>query len=253
MQSRHLLIPLLIVAHVLIGLVVWSLGDIPEHGQRLFLAVVAASQVNLLAIWTALGRRAAPWRLVALVAAVVGWSWIEASVTGDDPYWVGLLLPTAATLVAVLAVARFSKLRLHITDADHTYIEDDRPWQFSLGHLFAWTTSLAICLGLLSLTFRHCHDWNGSNLSKLPAITIGSTVVVLICCLSLASIAHLRQGLVALLLSLVLLAFVFERILPVLIHPSMGVFVGLQIPVIVATLLVCRMAGYRMSWKRKNS
>ena len=250
MQTRHLLITLLVIAHVLIGLVVWSMGELlPEYRERLLLlAVVASSQVGLLAIWTALGRRAAPWRLAALIAAVVGWSWILSSIQGGGLELVVFLLPSAATVVVILVVARFYGLRFYIIDAEPADIEDNRPWQFTLSRLFAWTTSLAICLGLLSLTFRHCHDWNADNLLAIPIFTIGSTAVILFCCLWLTLTGLRRQLLVSL---LVILLFGFG--LFVHIHHSILLLFALKILLIVATLLVFRVAGYRLSWKRKNS
>ena len=249
MQTRHLLITLLLVAHVLVGLVVWSMGELPrEFGNCLLLVVVASSQVGLLAIWLALGRRATPWRLAALIAVVVGWSWILSSIQGGGPDGVVFLLPQAATVVTVLALARFLGLRLYVIDAEPADIEGNRPWQFTLARLFAWTTSLAICLGLLSLTFRHCHDWNADNLLAIPIFTIGSTAVILFCCLWLALTGLRRQLLVSL---LVILLFGYG--LFVHIHHSILLLFALKILLIVASLLVFRVAGYRLSWKRKES
>lgn len=250
MQTRHLLITLLLAAHVLVGLVVWSVAEFqayPEFKTRVLILLVGGSQVGLLAIWLALGRCAAPWRMSALVAVVVAWSWIW-SLVDDDPIVVFIFLPLGAIVVAVLALARLRGLWLNITDVEFANIEDDRPWQFTLARLFAWTTSLALCLGLLSLTFRHCSDLSTSQFSQLPTLILGSTIVTLIC-LWLTLPGLRRQMFVVL-----LVVFLFGCGLFIYVdNTKIRFFLVLQIPIIVATLLVFRVAGYRLSWKRKNS
>lgn len=251
MQTRHVLITLLVLAHVLVGLVVWSIFGIPpENATRVLLGGVASSQVGLLAIWTALGRRATPWRLTALISVVVAWSWIVASLSGKGPDAMYFFLPLAATIAAFLASARFFGLRLCTIDAEPTNTEDSRPWQFSLARLFAWTTSLAICMGLLSLTVRHCSDGYTSNLSELPIITIGSTVIV-ITCLFMTLSALRRQMLIVLLVILLLMCV--HGVFLTADYTNQRLFFLLQIPPTIGSLLVCRVAGYRLSWKRKNA
>ncbi len=267
MQTRHLLITLLLLAHVLVGLVVWSMGELPrEFGNCLLLVVIAGSQVGLLAIWLALGRRAAPWRLVALIGTIVGWSWIVASVQGGYPDGVIFLLPQAAAIAAILVLARMNGLRLYQIDSDLNVnasddSEDNRPWQFSLSQLFAWTTSLAICLGLLSLTFQHFHGWEAVNWVEVLANTIGSIAFILISLWLTLGIRLSYLELVVLSLIVVTLALLTKA--PSSVTPSphsfwdiclnFVKFFALPTPFFVGSFLVFRVAGYRLSWKRKNS
>ena len=247
MQTRHLLITLLVVAHVLVGLVAWSMGEFAKE-TFLLIAVVAISQVGLLAIWLALGRRAAPWRLVALIGTIVGWSWILSSIQGEGPETVVFLLPLAATVAAILALARSLGLQLYVIDAEPTKIEDNRPWQFTLARLFAWTTSLAICLGLLSLTFRHCKNWNHLDLYIISKSAVVWSAVMLICLWATLT-DHGRR-----LLAVMLLVILF--VYPTISHPDSIIeryFFVQQIAMVVASLLVFRVAGYRLGWKRKES
>ncbi|MBN2294083.1 MAG: hypothetical protein JXM70_16775 [Pirellulales bacterium] len=247
MQTRHVLIALLILAHVLVGLVVWSLGELPNYGHRLFLIVVATSQANLLAVWTALGRRASPWRVAALVSVVVGWSWIISLVGGRDIDSMFFLLPIGITTVGILVSARFLGLGLYVIDTEQSDAEHKLPWQFSLARLFAWTTSLSVCLGLLSITLRHCRDWENHLSGDVFTLVIGSTIVTLIC-LWLTLTDFRRQLVVALLVVLLfghgLFVYIDDK--------TYRWFFVLQIPLIAASLLVFRIAGYRLKWKRKN-
>ena len=255
MQTRHVLITLLVAAHILVALAVvaWAQMSGRLGGQILF-SVVSVGQVGLLSIWTALGRSAAPWRPVALIATIVAWIWVGESKTGGgvDPYLLVLFLLVAATTVAIFAAARGFGLRLFLPGVDS--VENDGPWQFSLSRLFAWTTSLSICLGLLSLACRHCHLFhlwpNANHITALAVIVIELTAIILIApCLAwmrlrFSYISFTFPVIFALLL-VILLAYRFFW--PALLRPIVT-YCGLELLFLVGSLVVLRVAGYRLGF-----
>ena len=256
MQPRHLLISLLILVHILLGLVVCPLGKMlantlrDNSGSILLLISVSASQIGLLSIWLALGRRAAPWRLTALVATIVGWSWLEWLVLGRwHQRGVFFFLMSSLSVCLILAVARFFGLQLHNKDVETT--EENNLLQFTLGRLFAWTTSLAICLGLLSPTIHYCADTNAHNLLGVFVFSSIEFAIILVCLWATLTDLGWR------LLVVLLLIIVFSQpvIFVIKTHElrQLLTFYVQQIPLVVGSLMVCRVAGYRLKWKRKNS
>ena len=252
MQTRHVLITLLVAAHILVALAVVAGVQLSDgHGSQKLLGCVSLGQIGLLSIWTALGRWAAPWRPVVLTATIVAWYWVEWKITGGSDLLVILQLVAAAT-VAILAAARCFGLRLFLPDVDP--VENDGPWQFSLARLFAWTTSLSICLGLLSLACRHCHLFhlwpNANHITALAVIVIELTAIILIApCLAwmrlrFSYISFTFPVIFALLL-VILLAYRFFW--PALLRPIVT-YCGLELLFLVGSLVVLRVAGYRLGF-----
>jgi len=246
MQTRHILITLLAAAHVFVALAVVSWAQLPgEFADRITFLVVSTGQVGLLSIWMALGRRAAPWRPVALLAVIVAWGWVEASKTGVGLQGLFVFLSASMATVAILATARGFGLRLFLPDVEET--KDTGPWQFSLSRLFAWTTSLSICLGLVSLLFRHLFE--GANDVYGSEAAFFSTVSTAINLMSLL-VAWMRLRYRNFAAVVVFLLLVFLLLLPC--QPQFFTFVftyfGLQFLLLVGSLVVVRVAGYRLEF-----
>ena len=246
MQTRHVLITLLVAAHILVALAVVSGAQLPDGrgGWALLFEIVSVGQVGLLSIWTALGRRATPWRPAALIAAIVAWSWVALNTYGN-PRWLVVFLPMAMTTVTILVVARGFGLRLFLPGVDPT--ENDGPWQFSLSRLFAWTTSLSICLGLLSLTFRHIWDGSSSHWLTIAVVTIGLTAIILIS-LWLAwmrlRFSYIYSPVIFALVMVLMLAGGFSGRL----FTDFDTYCGLEMLFLVSSLVVLRVAGYRLKF-----
>ena len=251
MQTRHILIMLLVAAHVLVGLAVVAGARLPgRFGESIVFAVVSAGQVGLLSIWTALGRRAAPWRPVVLILMIVAWSWFETSKTSANPHWLLVFLPTATVTVAVLYTARAFGLRLFLPEVDST--EKEGPWQFSLSRLFAWTTSTAICLGLMCFVFRH---FNISSDTHWPTVIILSICLASIILISpwLAWMRLSRRTTLALALIIALLLVILRIFFPPtpLEETIIAAYCCLELLFMVGSLVVLRVAGYRLEFYKK--
>ena len=246
MKTRPVLISLLIAAHVSVAMaVVAEIGSPTVFGVWLPVTVVSTAQVGLLSIWTALGRRATAWRPTILIAAIVGWSWIDAKI-GLPAHIMVVVLPVAVATVTVLCVARLLGLRVFLDREDQT--ENHVPWQFSLRQMFAWTTSLAISLGLLIETFRHLQF-------AYPVIRPGEFVLTIVLItgaifisIMLAWFQSRRHNIVLLSIFTLLLVILYLICCstPRMYFP-LGVFFILVTLIDAASLLVLRVAGYRIT------
>ena len=251
MQTRHVLITLLVAAHVFVALAVVEGVQLPDRfGSRMLLGVVSIGQIGLLSIWTALGRRAAPWRPAVLIALIVAWIWVASSETdGIDPYLLVLFLLVAATTAAILATARGFGLRLFIPEVDP--VKNDGPWQFSLSRLFAWTTSLSICLGLLSLTFRHIRDGSSSHWLTIAVVAIGLMAIILISpWLAWMRLRFSYTTFTFPVIFTLVLVLLFAGGFSGLLFTDFAMYCGLELLFLVGSLVVLRVAGYRLEFTR---
>ncbi len=250
MKTRPVLITLLIAAHISIAMAVVAGTKLPgRYGDWLPMAVVSTGQIGLLSIWTALGRRATPWRPAVLIAAIVGWSWIETAKNGGGTHWLVVFLPVAATTVAILLAARIRGLRLYLPE-DNRGGKCDR-WQFTLQSLFAWTTSLAFCLGIVIFALR---DFRIGQSTNWPAEIFMTTVFIVSVIVTSTYFAWIRprfsytlcSTIYALLMAALLTYWCFGPQLSI----TIGVYCALEMSFLIASLLVLRVAGYRLEMKK---
>ncbi len=191
MIHARVLIGLLFVATVLVDSAVWrALLWATQHGKpdvsvlMMTASSLPFSQVGLVALWTGLGRTAAPWRVLGVVLTAACWSWLVAVLFASDPPpftrrflefatpWTFFLLLEAAAIAAPLSVARligFSLASAADLECGRRDLERPRRFQFSLRSLFAWMTATAIALGATGYTFhlRHFGIVEGSLLQML--------------------------------------------------------------------------------------
>ena len=136
-----------------------------ELDPRVLLAgeVLAFSQVSLMAVWLAWGRRpvAAPGRLLGTWLMIAFWSLLFRSTVPPGDGWrlmsttLGIVFLAEAVVVAApLLVARLRGFELG-DDLPQPLAKAARPgaFQFTLGSLLLWTAVTAFCLGTAALVF----------------------------------------------------------------------------------------------------
>ena len=181
LKSRYLLPALLILATVLVD-AVW----ITRYGRDLdlietVLVGVIFGQIAALGHWLVLGRMPVLLRLVIVLGGAgllsVGISLPEMESVADMMSIVVFYSSLFAAPAAVMRLAGFSFARPDSGEpssstwnggrpAFWSKLSVLRPWQFSLGTLFAWTTCAALLMGLfqwIGLPWPEFVDWTDSH------------------------------------------------------------------------------------------
>jgi hypothetical protein len=115
--------------------------------------ILLFSQNALTAIWVGSGRTRLPWRLlVGAMEILLAGGLIKTLIVPEEPLheFCWFLAAQMITILGVLGVSAAAGCRLQST-VDPTTGKYDRqsPSQFTLLNLFAWTTALAVIVGLL--------------------------------------------------------------------------------------------------------
>jgi hypothetical protein len=144
----------------------------PDVRVKLWLAL-ALSQIALVAIWAGLGSSFAALRIPVLIGAAIGWAtllyWPHNSTRYlgafnfylAESLWTIRLLCQAFVIYLPLGVARIWGLRLARRGDAASPTVPLRRFQFSIANLLAWTTGVAVMLGLSRYLFeliRQCAD-----------------------------------------------------------------------------------------------
>ena len=263
MQASRLLMFLLLLAAVLVDLVMLSaVGSFAGgffHWPHPLLAVLfslAFSQVSMAAVWAGLSNTSLPWRLAGLVGVVTVWSVALARDANVGGYgrndWGVLLLGHALFILSILLVVRARGGRL--ANRLKTKVEpEERRWQFSLGHLFAWLTATSVSLGLL----RYTIDFNAPIAGRDWPETIEVGLCNAVVCLATvwAVLSGKRMVLRAVVLGLAagaILSFPLMHDSELDTYLSLAVLWILQIVWLLAWLFVLRTAGIRFVWSDRG-
>jgi hypothetical protein len=266
MKNPWLLVVLLLAATLLVDLVALStvfsdreLGPPPPHWADVCLISLAMSQVSLVAIWTGLGGRSLPWRVLALVATIVAWarllawSYLEPEATPWRQAVNNLMLAAQSACVLLpLFVVRFTGLELTRTgDAQRTErtAAGRSRLQFSLRYLLSWITVLAVVLGLFQYAFDYRQlpaltpIWR-----ELAAVSLGNVALTLAAIW--VALAARRPVLRAVVLALTTAAVVAAYNTVGCGDPywPCAAVCVLQVVWLVSSLWVFRVAGYRIVW-----
>ena len=258
MQASRLLIFLLLAAVVLVDLVM--LSAVGSAGGGFFrwphplLAVLfslAFSQVSMGAIWAGLSDTSLPWRLAGLVGVATVWSvalaWEPVDAVGygrDD--WSVLLLGHALFILLILLAIRAEGGRLANCLKTNAQPEERR-WQFSLGHLFAWLTATAVSLGLLRYTIDFDSPIAGRYWPEILVFGLCNAVVTLAALWAVLGGKRMVSRVVVLCLAaggVLSLPLFYDNAIAD-IHISWAMLWILQIVWLAAWLFVLRTAGIR--------
>ncbi len=227
----------------------------PDFSQSAFLALMF-SQTSLAGIWMGLGRTPSPLRMLGAIGVIIAWSFLFNYGNGPsvEDWIIDLMIPFA-TISVFLLLARWRGLYcVDAFDPVSRAESDHPPWQFSISNLLAWTTVLAIILGVfkwlgLLASVPHPH------LRTVEVVILGpGLVLVAVAALWMALGARppVRRAPALVLAEAVSLGAVF------LIEPPPSPdlafivwFMILDAVLLVGSLLVFRMVGYRVGWKRR--
>lgn len=123
-----------------------------DHARWWWLAPLMLSQVSLLAIWLALGCGRLAWRLLAATAGVLLWSgWFAGERGTSDARQVAFHLAAQVAAVMLFAVAlRAVGARIVNADREAPIVNKQRRWQFTLGQSLCAITGASLLLAFLT-------------------------------------------------------------------------------------------------------
>ena len=178
MRPSRVLIWLLLLTTLLVDCVVWSAVGAGErlhaaswpHPALGVLFALAFSQVSLTAIWAALATERVSWRLAGAVLVFATWNAVLATLSNErlsdgrlsdgrtgynSTQWVALLAGQILVVFAPSAVARARGVRFVVVTADGPLPDRSAGysrWQFSIASLLAWMTTTGVVLGMIQYT-----------------------------------------------------------------------------------------------------
>jgi hypothetical protein len=271
MNQRRVLIGLLVLAMVLVDAVILLVAEDRELSApvEILLQPFPVGQVSLLAVWAGLGSKRSPWRLLAMALGGAAWSWLAASAPESNGWfdfaWVTSVLALMLLLQAVyvfvpLSVGRLAGLRVVCLSQDTAAAESDtgpRRLQFSLGNLLAWTTAVALLLGILPYVLHRdklAEVWEfGVLLSPLiigpAAMTLAAVWAVLGTRRALLRAAGLCLA-AGTVLALDIVGSIFWGQGSSADAVNRALLFILHLLVVAGSLYVFRVAGYRLRWRR---
>jgi hypothetical protein len=251
-----MLVGLLVATTIVVDVVAMAVVDSTFPGRESlvyhFLVGLTLSQPSLLAIWVAMGRKGPLWRCSAIVAVIVGWSVAWRARFAANALEVGVaLLVQAGFIIGVLGLARLVGAGVVCaTEAGRAL--SPRKFQFTLRQLLVLMTLLAIAMGLIR--------WFGPpeapsvlrrwrSVLELGAFT-GSGAAVTLAALW-AALGVGWPALRLLFLASIVAAAVtgLAYLLPASASRDLWVLLASQSLLVFVSLLVVRMAGYRLAWR----
>jgi hypothetical protein len=207
------------------------------------LMMLFPSQGALLGFWIALGGKHASWRVLLTVGGIVAYLWCVGTVPYVEALWHGLLLVPSICIVSVLLLlARFTGLRIFRGEAS----SQQRP-QFAVRDALVWLTAFAVLFGAI----RWWRSWPLHNILDDPADVRSLTNLGICAIASLASLWVVlgRRRLILRIFALVAVnaaaSYSFTQT-----NPWLGsLYLASEVAWIVGSLVVVRLAGYRLTWQ----
>jgi hypothetical protein len=245
----------LVAAHVVlhgVALAVMFTSPGPPDGMWPYVVLVYAlfmlgpSQGTLLALWLTFGRGKFLWRVVPAALGAVVYLWLFKNA---DPEWLASTFAHTCIWAVLLLVARLTGLELVRSS---TVGSDSRRSQFYIRDMLAWMTALAVILSAMKCAPQ---DW-------LWPMTIGEAIS-LFGGLGLVAGASIHSALGGgWLLARIMLpplavgvgAYVFATVRGTTFSVwYFALLLGLMAAWLVGSLLLVRLAGYRLAWRWRFS
>ncbi len=252
-QHWTLIGPLLAV-HVLLGTVaVWA-TDAGGPFVQIVAASLVISQGGLLGIWAALGGRPAPWRLLAVLAVLIGCMWLS------DVIFPHAFFPQVSTWVYLLSAVTAGLALLVLRAWGITIVKPGRGdlaaethrFQFSLRSLLEWTAGMAAFLAAFQMTTEGFLGWICSSVQRTVAILMFYGTVGLLAGAALGVALGTRFAPARILALGATGAAVVAAVMHIPGPLPLGeaiVFGALCVVWLAGTLWLFRLAGYRLLWR----
>ena len=230
-------------------------GSSPDFSLSAFLALML-SQTSLAGIWMGLGRTPSPLRMLGAIGVIIAWGFVFNSRNGPsvEDVIIVLMIPFA-TISVCLLLARWRGLHCVDTFDSVSRVESDRrPWQFSISSLLAWTTVLAIILGVfkwlgLLASVPHPHLRTAEVLILGPGVALVSFAAIW---MALGARSPIRRAPALVLAEAISIGAVCLIESPHSLDLAIVAwFMTLDAVFLVGSLLVFRMVGYRVRWRKR--
>jgi hypothetical protein len=246
-RARRLVAALVVIHIVLHALAIWVVGWSASHsrtGLSYPFFVLGPSQGALLALWLVLGGGRMMWRVLPTVLGVVAYLWFFGNL---DFEWIGCTIGELIVCAAILFVARLTGLEM-VRPSDPR--PAPRPFQFYLRDMFVWTTALAVFLSAWK-----CFPAHDSGAPRW--LMLGFVVTALTLVSGTTMFSGLGRGWIVARIFSLPLAIGIGTALIVWNEPGNGagvawylaMLLGFMALWLVASLLVLRLAGYRLAWR----
>jgi formylglycine-generating enzyme required for sulfatase activity len=210
------------------------------------IVALAVNQMSMAGIWMGLGRTPSPLRMLGAMGVFIAWAFL----CGPELEAVVLMIPFA-TISVCLLLARWRGLYCVDTFDPVSRAESDRPrWQFSISSLLAWTTVLAIVLGVFK--WLDLIDWIlNPRFQMADAVPLAGLTLIAVAALWMALGARpfLRRTPALVLAEVVSISTAYVTEEP-RVSANIAWCMVLDAVFLVGSLLVFRMAGYRVRWRR---
>ncbi|HEY2762022.1 MAG TPA: hypothetical protein VGI75_14795 [Pirellulales bacterium] len=248
MYHPRALVSLLIVACGLLDLCFWFASyDHSTRSIEFAITAIEFCQINLLAVWLAIGRTRFFWRFMIVCACLM--LLCHAILPPSSREVVGLfaMLTLLQTLVAAvpLAAMRYLKFQLYRLDDEAPSLSEtmNREFQFSILSLFELTAGIAVMAAIaMDLVFQQ----RDTNIMAAFAMSAGLPTP-LIAWAMLCDRKPQWSIILALFVAAAVSALIpLIRSIPGISSDFFGLFFG-QALLLALGLYVCRIAGYRFS------
>jgi hypothetical protein len=248
MKYPRLAIWTLAAVHLLLLFLLFS-----THGTWMYIAWmvwtwrgVSLSQGCLFGLWAALGGKPTPWRAVVLVIVAatwwtVNWHYVQPETEIDA------IIVTGQTfqVMGILLLARF--MGVCLSKVEHGAKDHHEHLQFSIGQALAWMTALAVFMSathyfkylFLGLFFNKqdmCLRVSGLAVALATTWLICGNRLIMVRCFTLLVMIGLGT------------AWIAQSVQPFDPWWHCATMLTCEAVVTAASLLVVRLAGYRLTW-----
>ena len=262
-KKRYALIALFLLATALAdvaaaGATRKTFFESSKVGDILFFAL-PFSQISVAGIWLALGRAPSPLRILGAGGVLIGWislAHYQESFLLPSEYAI-LFLAILASVTALALVARLRGFRFtEISASASKDIANPGPWQFTIARMLAWTTVLAILLGVLKWigVFSEYPQWSPvESLVALVLLGPGRAVVALAALwAAFGTRLIIARILVLALAEAASISFPYLTGSPGPLDLRLLAVLALEAAFLLGSLLFFRLLGYRLERTRRR-
>lgn len=241
----------LIVVHVVLHALALLVCKGPPAGNDLFyvafvaLFVAGPGQGALLAIWTVFGNGRFLWRTLSVAVGALLYVWLVGLAERVDEEFVLCTIGELGFFAVLLCVARLTGLKLlRFSDV----VKAPGPSQFYIRDMLAWMTALAVLMSAWRCLPSDAIQFRGRG---MPAgVPVGLAIVAGATMFSMLGRGWVVVRIVSLPLAIGIAAVWLAWSVGELGRIGFNaILLGVMALWLIASLLVLRLAGYRLAWR----